>query len=45
MSRILRALGAAVLCAPMAAALAAPGPYATVTDARLQKPEPGNWLM
>jgi alcohol dehydrogenase (cytochrome c) len=35
----------AALLAPSAAVLAAPPSYTPVTDARLQKPEPGNWLM
>jgi len=44
-SRVLKTLRVAALWSPIAAAIAAPATYSPVTDARLQKPEPGNWLM
>jgi alcohol dehydrogenase (cytochrome c) len=44
-SRVRTILGIAALLSPIAAAIAAPAAYTPVTDARLQKPEAGNWLM
>lgn len=43
-SSITRRLAAWSALAACAAAQAAPGPYATVTDERLRNPEPANWL-
>ena len=47
MSHLLKKLSIAVIgaCALMAHADTKLGPYAPVTDARLAKPEPQNWLM
>jgi alcohol dehydrogenase (cytochrome c) len=44
-NRVLKTLRVAALLSPIAAAVAAPPAYSPVTDARLQKPEAGNWLM
>ena len=45
MNTKLETLVAAALLAPMAGALAVPAVYSAVTEARLQSPEPANWLM